>query len=229
MNRSIYRFWNAPLAPAFCVAMHIVGLAVMAGWLRGGMLTEPDVAARAEYIVAHQVVWTLGWIVWMLAALSIVGFYAWWGRQLRRSAVRPNQNPASSIIQWRATIGVLLAAGGMFCDVSGEAISSMVLVDRAGSVAVDPAGFLAAERLATLLTAGAANTLYTLGGMVLMFASPNLPPWVRRAMWATWIAGFLMAASAIAGFVAGMVVSTTVLFPLLIVWVTWMGLYWRPA
>jgi hypothetical protein len=117
----------------------------------------------------------------------------------------------------------------MVCDLSGETISTLVLVERAGGVAADPAPYLAAERLATLLTAGAANTLYTLGGIVLMFATPGLPPWVRFAMWGTWVAGFAMAGSAITGFVSGMVAATAVLFPLLILWVAWMGLCWRPA
>ena len=80
---------------------------------------------------------------------------------------------------------------------------------------------------ATLLTAGASNALYTLGGIVLMLATPDLPPWIRAAMWLTWLAGFLMTAAAIADHVAGMGMSTAVLFPLLIAWIAWMGARWR--
>ena len=92
----------------------------------------------------------------------------------------------------------------------------------------DRAGFESCERVITLLTAGAANLLYTLGGATLMSRTKNLPGPVRMAMWTTWVAGFAMTAAAIFEQVAGMVAATTVLFPLLIAWTAWMGRRWRP-
>jgi len=219
----------AALAPWYCAAIHAVGLAAMALVLRGGMLTEPDAADRARYIVEHTMEWTVGWAVWMLAATSIVGFYTWWGGRIAKS--QTEESP--SRIRYAVTIGVLLAAIGMVCDLSGEAIAALVLVEQAGSAgemtstAWHAARYLSAERAATLLTAGAANALYTLGGVVLMLATPDLPNRVRRVMWGTWLAGLLMAISAIVNATTGMVVATVVLFPLLIGWVGWMGIRWR--
>ena len=80
-----------------------------------------------------------------------------------------------------------------------------------------------------MLTAGAANALYTLGGLVLMLVTPELPRWVRMAMWGTWLAGFGMSVAALLDHVAGMALSTAVLFPLLISWSVWMGGRWRRA
>jgi hypothetical protein len=85
------------------------------------------------------------------------------------------------------------------------------------------------ERVITLLTAGAANLLYTLGGAALMSWTKNLPGRVRMAMWGTWIAGGTMTLAAIFDHVAGMVAATAVLFPLLIAWTAWMGRRWRPT
>jgi hypothetical protein len=202
------------LAPAFCVTMHVVALAAMGGLLRGGMLTEPDVAARAQFVADHATGWTIGWGLCMLAGLSIVLFYAWWAMYLRGAT---------------AATGVILAAAGMACDWTGEAIFAFSLVESAISPDTGYAPFLQEERSATLLTAGAANFLYTLGGMLLMLATLDLPKWIRIAMWGTWIAGFGMTASALFMYVPGIVVATVVLFPLLLIWVSWMGLRWRPA
>ena len=221
------------LAPAFCALLHVGGLAVMALLLRGGMLSEPDPIARAQYIAEHSTGWAIGWAIWMLAAMSIVGFYAWWAAKL----VAPSTKAV-------ATVAVLLTAVGMVCDLTGESISVLIIGEqvaeslgstelaevRDSGSAVRRGGLPHnSERLATLLTAGAANLLYTLAGMILMFATPGLPTWIRAAMWGTWLAGFLMSVSAVANFTSGLVAGTVVLFPLLIIWVAWMGLRWRPA
>jgi hypothetical protein len=70
----------------------------------------------------------------------------------------------------------------MVCDLSGESLSALLLVESASPTgtaetagAWNAAGFMHVERIATLLTAGAANALYSLGGMVLMFATRELP------------------------------------------------------
>ena len=91
-----------PLAPWLCAGFHTLGLAAMTLVLRQGMLTEPDAAQRATYIATHSSFWAVSWAFWMLSAVSLVAFYAWWGSQL-----------ASPLV---ATAGVLLAGFGMVCD-----------------------------------------------------------------------------------------------------------------
>jgi hypothetical protein len=208
----------AAFAPASCALLHVAGLAAMAFLLRGGMVSEPDAAIRAQFIATHPIGWAIGWGTWMLAAQSVVGFYVWWAAKLSR--------PDRTRTKTGVTIAVLLAAAGMVCDLTGESISVLILGEAAITSQPFPSS---AERLATLLTAGAANVLYTFGGVVLMFSTRELPTSIRAAMWVTWFAGLTMSISAVAGFTPGLVAGTVLLFPLLTIWVTWMGLRWRPA
>jgi hypothetical protein len=195
---------------------------MMAVALRPGTLAQQDATARGTYIVEHAAAWTAGWSVWMLTSMSLVGFYAWWGSRLDAAAL--------------STIAVLIAALGMVCDLSGEALSVLLLVESVPPIGMtqaastwDAARFLQIERIATLLTAGASNALYTLSGMLLMFATPELPRWVRAAMWVTWLAGVAMTVAGLLNHVGGMMVATAVLFPLLICWIAWMGARWERA
>jgi hypothetical protein len=209
------------LAPWICVNLHALALAAMATVLQPGTLAQPDLTLRGTYIAEHAAVWSAGWGLWMLTAMSLVGFYAWWGSRLNAQTV--------------ALVAVMVAAVGMVFDLSGEALSVLFLVERSptigsGSTASwDAAPFTDVERIATLLTAGASNALYSLGGLVLMLVTPDLPRWVRAAMWGTWLAGLAMTAAGVMNHVGGMMVSTAVLFPLMICWTAWLGARWRRA
>ena len=189
--------------PWLCAGLHLLGLAALALWLRGGTEVEANLSLRARYIAQHTGVWHAGWTIWMLAALSLVGFYAWWAARLGA--------------------GVLIAAAGLACDLAGEGIFMSTLVEHAANG--DLAGLQESQRLGTLLTAGAANGLYTVGGVILTLQTAGCPRWV----WAIWIAGAAMTMSALLDSATGIVVSSAVLFPLLIAWTTWMALFWRRA
>ena len=206
----------ARVAPWICAGMHALALGVMALVLQPGTLVVASVTERGRYVSEAATAWSVGWGIWMLTAMSLVGFYAWWGSRL----------PARSA----ALVGVLLAACGMVFDLIGEGFMVFALVERAHTLASshhvsqpDTAGYEHLERTITLLTAGASNLFYTLGGIVLTLATLNLPRWVRALMWTTWIAGLAMTVSGVANHVGGMVATTVVLFPLLIVWTIWMG------
>ena len=177
--------------------------------------------------------------------MTLVGFYAWWAGRVTGSmdqgARSTGQGAGSSeqgagnaaqgvghpgYISKAFTIAaVMVAASGLVFDVSGEGLLTLVLVEHAA--ASNPVAFADVERAFTLLSAGGANGLYTLGGMLLTLATPDLPRWVRSAMWATWIAGGAMTVAGLLDHVGGMVASTVVLFPLLICWTVWMGAKWR--
>jgi hypothetical protein len=194
-------------APWLCVVVHVLALAVLVLTLRGTEI-QPDVGARAAFIVEHVVSWRLGWALWMVAALSLVGFYAWWGARLAARSI--------------AIFAVALTWVGTVCDLSGEMVWSLLAVEAARQ-----GGDLAAtQRAGTLLSAGAANGIYTVAGMFLTRATPGLPRAVQASMWATWAAGILMTIGAIAGSIAVMTVSTAVLFPLLLAWTIWMARHW---
>ena len=210
--------WLVTIAPWCCATLHSIAFVGMAALLQGGMVAEPDLVQRARYIADHPGAWTTGWCFWMASALSLIAFYAWWGGRLATP-------------RW-ASAGVLLAASGSVFDLSGEFLSVIGLRDSALSMLANSdaslaAGFAAIERTATLLTAGFANTLYTVGGCVLMLKTTNLPRNVRLAMWTTWIAGVGMTVAAVAHSPGGLVVSSIVLFPLLIGWNVWMAVKWK--
>lgn len=209
------------LAPWICAALHVLAVAMLVV-LGGGTETEPDPLERAAYITEHSTAWRLGWMLWMTAAASLVGFYAAWGSRLAATG-------------W-AGAATLLAACGMVCDLTGESLYILVLVEQAAPVIQgaarsgwDVVGFQETQRLATLLTAGVANGLYTVGGVILTLGTPRLPRWVGAAMWTTWLAGLVMSASALLDSTAGMVAATALLFPLLITWTVWMAWRWRRA
>ncbi|HEX4412846.1 MAG TPA: hypothetical protein VH107_04405 [Lacipirellulaceae bacterium] len=224
----------AKIAPWACVVTHLAALAMLGLFLHQGTQVESDLPARANYVGNHPLAWSIGWAAWMAAAASLVAFYAWWGARLHGSGEFTTKAlPARTEILVGA---VILTAMGMVCDFSGEgsAIWRMVGASPVGTATMSsqawvPDPFVRAERDFTLFSAGAANGLYTLGGIILTLMSPNLPRWIRWAMWVTWVAAGVMTAAAIANNVTGMVVSTVVLFPPFLVWVAWMGARWRPT
>jgi hypothetical protein len=221
-NRSIGR-WAEKLAPWLCIAAHTTALIMMAAYLRAGTLVVPEFLARASYISNHATAWNVGWSMWMFSAATFVGFCAWWGSRIgpRYSAV--------------AVVAVVVAAFGMVCDFSGEGSLILLLVERLSHrafeslSAIDVMRSVNIERGFILLSAGAANGLYTIAGILLTLITPGLPKWVRAAMWVTWVAGIGMTVAAIANHVPGMVATTVLLFAPFLVWVTWMGARWPAA
>jgi hypothetical protein len=212
-----------------CVATHAAALVMMAIYLRPGTLIETDAAARATYIASYATIWTIGWSMWMLAAASLVGFYAWWGSRLVVGQTFLSAEQSRTVV----IFAVVITAIGMVCDFSGEGSLILLLVDCLTNTTV---GFLSTiefsqarniERAFTLLSAGAANGLYTIGGILLTVITPDLPKWVRVSMWITWLSGIGMTVAAIANSTPGMALTTAVLFPPFLVWVAWMGARWR--
>jgi hypothetical protein len=217
----------AETAPWLCVAVHVAALAALFATLRSGTAAESsDIASRATYVANNTLAWSIGWGVWMLAAATLVGFYAWWGQYLVLSTESVSSAGARCRTEFGTNAAVVLTAFGLVCDFSGEGLAILRLVEHAPR---ELAGFAIIERQFTLLSAGAANGLYTIAGVMLTLLTPNLPRWVRWAMWVTWLAGAGMTIAAIANSVTGIVVSTSVLFPLFLLWVSWMGARWRPA
>ncbi len=218
--------WTAALAPWLCVTIHGMALLMMATELWPGTIIESDLGTRADYIAVHVTAWTIGWSIWILAAVSLVGFYAWWGSRLVVGQTSSAANRRATI----ATLAVVITAFGMVCDFSGEGSLILLLVDRLTNT--KPGSLNALQhfgRAFTLLSAGAANGLYAAGGIMLTLITPGLPKWVRAAMWITWFAAIGMTLAAIANNTPGLVLSSAILFPPFLVWVAWMGARWPAA
>lgn len=196
-------------APLMCAAIHAVSAGVLLFALRAGTQVEPEPMKRADFIVQNLVLWRIGWAVWMAAALSTLGLYAWWAARIRAQ-------------RW-AIVAVLAAAAGVVCDLSGESILVAWLPDRAAAMLNTPdrdttQAFINLERGATIATAIWANGLYVLGGVILTLAAKSLRGWFLGLTWCIWFTGAGMSVAAAFAFVPGIVITSGVLFPLFIIW-----------
>jgi len=138
------------------------------------------IAAIATLVLLHSHPRAM-WLLWMIAAISLVGFYTWWGSSLQRVA----------------PLAVAMIA--IACDFSGESIYIGWL---------PPAG-TKLERAAALLTSGAANGLYTLAGIMLTLASPSLP--FRWLAWLAWASGVALTTVTILNVQTGVVITSAAL------------------
>jgi len=77
--------------------------------------------------------------------------------------------------------------------------------------------------LASLLTGGAANGLYSLAGALLTIGTPALRGALRALAWAVWASCFALTIFSICGSVSGMVISTAALMTLLCPWIAAFG------
>jgi len=175
-------------APFICAGLNLLGGAALALALRPGTEVTPNPLDRAAYIAQHPALWRGGWLVWMAAALSLLGFYAWWGS-------RP------AMPRW-AVAGFWLAAAGIVCDFLAESVYIGWLPEHLESI----------QRLGTLLSGGLANGFYTFGGIALTLATPWdrlpwRPAWLHALAWAAWLSGIALSLSAVINFVPGLALS----------------------
>jgi hypothetical protein len=187
------------LAPYACAGLNLVAALVLVLVLRPGTEAVADMGSRLAYVVEHPVVWRAGWAVWIAAALSLLAFYCWWGSRL------PSR-------RW-ALAAVLVAAAGLAFDLTAEALMIGWLPQDFGSIAP----------IATILTGGLGNGLYTVAGAMLTLRTPALRPPFALLTWAVWGAGFGLSACTFAGFFPGAVACTAVLFVLFSPWVVLMA------
>ena len=146
-----------------------------------------------------------GWALWIGAAISLAGFYAWWGSRLGRP--RP------------ATGAFVIVLAGVACDLFAESLYIGWL----------PEDLATAGPLGTLLTGGAANGLYTIAGILLTLSTPSLSPWMKRWAWSVWACGAGVTLFTVTGFIPGLVASTAGLMILLPPWAWVMGRRLQPT
>ncbi|MDO8532014.1 MAG: hypothetical protein Q7T26_07590 [Dehalococcoidia bacterium] len=171
--------------------------------LRPGTLAGGGVTDRMTYIVTNRFVWTAGWLLWVLAALSLVGLFYVLSAHL--------DSRMAGLLRYARALAVLGAAP----DIIANLINAGVLADMparwlAASPAVRPVvleEFAVWDRFAVLLTGGLANLLYGLAGALLtaaMFRTahfPRLLAWGGAVVWgmalAMSVAGFAVSPAAL--------------------------------
>jgi hypothetical protein len=92
-----------PAAPLVCAAVNFAAVLVMALVLAPATPIVTDATERFAYVQGHLLAWSLGWAVWIAAALSLLWFYIWWRGRMGASYVP-----------------VALAACGLVADITSE-------------------------------------------------------------------------------------------------------------
>lgn len=179
--------WLSRTAPYWCAALHAVAALGTLALLRGGSEAVADIDRRVGWLTDHPGLWRAGWLLWMMAAISLTAFYAWWGS---RVPIRP------------ALIALVIAAIGLACDFAGESIL-MAWVPRPDS---------SLYRSASLLSAAAGNGLYTIAGMTLTIFTPPL----RSLSWIVWLSGSALTVATIANAPAAITIASAALMTLFI-------------
>jgi hypothetical protein len=187
-------------APYLCAALNLMAALAMPLVLSSGLETMRDRTARVGYIGAHPILWRAGWGMWIVAALSLLGFYSWWAARVRSRSL--------------GIAALVLAIAGIGGDLLAESLYIGWL----------PADYDRIAPLARLLTGAWGNTLYTLSGVLLTLGSEWLRGRARACAWLIWAAGLALGGFSLAGNVTGMAVSTALLFTLFCPWVAWVGL-----
>jgi hypothetical protein len=187
------------LAPYACAGLNLLSALALALVLRPGTEVGGGEAERVSFITGNEVAWRLGWAAWVAAALSLVGFLAWWGSRLANRRL--------------VTAAVLVACTGIAFDLTAEALYIGWLPRDIGAIA--PA--------AALLTGGLGNGLYTVAGSLLTLGTPSIRGWLAGWTWSMWAAGFALSAFTLLHSFTGVAVSTAVLFALFCPWCVTMG------
>ncbi len=182
-------------APRICAVAHIVAAVVTLAWIRGGSEAEPDPIVRAAYIATHAPSWRAAWFVWMAAAISLGGFFGWWAAR----------SPKPRLARTALVIGCVGIAADFFAD--------------ALFIGWVPERYSRHALLTTFVSEVVANGLYSIAGVVFMFASAPMRPWFRVWGWTAWLAGFALAIAGAMRWDSGIVASSALLLATFIPWV----------
>jgi len=174
--------------------------------LRRGLPGFPE-EERLAYIATHRAAWLVGWLLWQLAAISLLAFYVNLAGRLRK--------PLGFFALPPATAGLAL-------DIACESRYMGVLPELRGEA------FEAMDRDLEVLIGYGANGLYTVALVLLVIAGWRVLPKTALAL-----AG-PVAASGLALAIASLqhdarleLITSAILFPLLTLFIVVIGLWLR--
>lgn len=177
-----------------CAIANLVAAVALALVLAPATPLVPDLAERERYVHEHLVAWRAGWLVWMLAAATLLWMYAWWRRR-----VGAGRTPLA------------VAAAGILADWTAELMLIVGAPDRYADVAP----------LAFFLTGAVANGMYTLAGIQLTLAtSLGMASRVYAAF--MWSAGLMLSTGALLGIPLVTAIASGELFVLFVPWCLWL-------
>jgi hypothetical protein len=181
------------------VALHVLGLVLAALVLRPGTPAAP-LAARASYLAARPLGWTLGWLVWIACAAALATFMVLLARAW----------PSA----WtRAGAGLTLMAAGI--DVACDIAYAWVLPARAAS---SLAAFVSFEHRLGLVSLTLANGLYSAGVLLSTLGLPRADVLARGLGVLTFVGGMALAAAGVTGDPRHVLVGTAITIPSFMAW-----------
>jgi len=193
---------HAPTAAYIAAAVNLAAGLMMLLTLRYGVPAgESDLSARIAYVGDHILAWRVGWLVWNLAALSLLGFYVVLAARWRERA---------PIL---CALALLCAAAGLAADLGAETILAVVSPGLQGET------YAVVESIALALTGYLGNGLYAVGGILLTWAGRQELPrgllWLAAAVWtsALWLSVATLVSSS-----SGQFASAATLMPLFVLW-----------
>lgn len=178
----------------FCAAANLVAIVAMATILTPGTTLFPE-ASRADYVAENAALWRLGWSFWVVAAISLLVFYRWWARHI--SAGIP---------------ALWIAAVAFAADMIAESTLIVLVPDRPELA-----------RPSFLITGGVANGLYTVAGMLLTRATPQVHGRFALWTWAMWSTGIALSLVTFLELPLAIAAVSAALFALFIPWCVAMG------
>lgn len=179
------------------VATHVVASAAMLLLLREGLPPASD-AERIAFISAHRAAWTIGWLTWQLAVVSLIALYA----VLAKRFGGPLPLAALAI-----------ATAGAAIDIATN-VRYIVILPRLNGEA-----FALLDRELEAMTGYAANGLYTLAFVLFAIAGRyELPRLANVLATPIAISGFALAIGAMLHHAPAEIVSSAILFPLFTLW-----------
>jgi hypothetical protein len=187
-------------------ATHIIASFAMLLLLRRGLPGFAD-EERLAYIASHRAAWTFGWMLWQIAAVSLLAFYGVLAMRFRG---------VLSITAMAA------ATAGLAIDFICEARYMGVLPDLRAEA------FSALDRELEVLIGYAANGLYTIALVLLVIAGwRQLPKAALALAGSVAAAGFALALASLAHNPRLELITSAILFPLFTLWVIVVGLWLR--
>ena len=186
-----FSWWSA--APYVCALANGAAAIALTTVLAPGTTLVADPAARATYVTAHATEWRIGWGLWLVATTTLTWMYFWWAARL----------PPGRMI--RPALALTLV--GYASDVAAQSLMIGWVPTRPDLMP-----------LASALTGGVTNVLYTLAGIGLSLSTPQLRGTLAAATAVMWSAGLGVSVFLLADVPVAIEVSSAVLYVIFVPW-----------
>ena len=174
--------------------------------LRRGLAPFPD-EERLAYMATHRAAWLGGWLLWQLAAISLLAFYTMLAGRLHKPL---------------AIFAIPPAAAGLALDIACESRYMGVLPELSGGL------FTRLDRELEVLIGYGANGLYTVALVMLVIAGRRVFPKSATALAIpTIVSGFALAVASLLHSPRWETITSAILFPLFTLFIVVIALWLR--